>query len=101
MTAIYNNTLTIDTADLSDRAALMELQKIVEGKSIVFGGGITHPEDSWIQGGVTLVLADDPAGDGEIQLSITPAADMNGNPVIKVHCIPCSMVEDDEDVPQQ
>ena len=93
MKAEYNNTLTIETNNMDDHAALMELQKVVEGKCLVYGGGITHPEDSFLQDGVTLVLADDPTENGEIRLEIVPDM-VAGSPVIKIHCTPCETLDD-------
>lgn len=91
MKTIYNDNLIIETRDDPGQRNLHEclaLQKAVEGKSLVFGGGITPIEQSGsMHDGVSLWLAEDPTENAEIKLNIIPDM-MDGYPIIKIICAP-------------
>ena len=93
MKAIYNDNLTIETRDDPGQRNLHEclaLQKAVEGKSLVFGGGITPIKQSGsMHDGVCLWLAEDPTENAEIKLNIIPDM-MDGHPIVKIVCAPAS-----------
>ena len=93
MKTIYNDNLTIETRDDLGQRNLHEclaLQKVVEGKALVFGGGITPIEQSGsMHDGVSLWLAEDPTENAEIKLNIIPDM-MDGHPIVKIVCAPAS-----------
>lgn len=72
MKAIYNDNLTIETRDDADQRNLHEcwaLQKVIEGKALVIGGGITPiKQNEPMHDGVSLWLAEDPTENAEIKI---------------------------------
>ena len=101
MKAIYNDNLTIETRDDLSKRNLREcwaLQKVVEGKALVIGGGITPvKQNAPMHNGVSLWLAEDPTENAEIKLDIVPAM-MDGFPIIKINCAP-ACPDDEEEAP--
>lgn len=91
MKAIYNDNLTIETRDDADQRNLHEcwaLQKVIEGKALVIGGGITPiKQNEPMHDGVSLWLAEDPTENAEIKLDIIPDM-MDGYPIVKIICAP-------------
>lgn len=91
MKAIYNDNLTIETRDDADQRNLHEcwaLQKVIEGKALVIGGGITPiKQNEPMHDGVSLWLAEDPTENAEIKLDIIPDM-MDGSPIVKIICAP-------------
>ena len=91
MKAIYNDNLIIETRDDADQRNLHEcwsLQKVIEGKALVIGGGITPiKQNEPMHDGVSLWLAEDPTENAEIKLNIIPDM-MDGYPIVKIICAP-------------
>ena len=93
MKTIYNDNLIIETCDDADQRNLHEcwaLQKVIEGKALVIGGGITPiKQNEPMHDGVSLWLAEDPTENAEIKLNIIPDM-MDGHPIVKIVCAPAS-----------
>lgn len=91
MKAIYNDNLIVETRDDADQRNLHEcwaLQKVIEGKALVIGGGITPiKQNEPMHDGVSLWLAEDPTENAEIKLDIIPDM-MDGYPIVKIICAP-------------
>ena len=91
MKAIYNDNLIVETRDDADQRNLHEcwaLQKVIEGKALVIGGGITPiKQNEPMHDGVSPWLAEDPTENAEIKLDIIPDM-MDGYPIVKIICAP-------------
>ena len=91
MKAIYNDNLIVETRDDADQRNLHEcwaLQKVIEGKALVIGGGITPiKQNEPMHDGVSPWLAEDPAVSAELKLDIIPDM-MDGYPIVKIICAP-------------
>lgn len=99
MKAIYNDNLIIETRDDADRRNLHEcwaLQKVIEGKALVIGGGITPiKQNEPMHDGVSLWLAEDPTEIAEIKLDVIPDM-MDGYPIVKIICAPACPDNEEE-----
>ena len=91
MKAIYKYILIVETRDDEDELNLNEccaLQKVIEGKALVIGGGITPiKQNEPMHDGVSPWLAEDPTENAEIKLDIIPDM-MDGYPIVKIICAP-------------